>query len=206
LKKTDPKTEEQIQKLYDEGFCDTEIAERVGKVKSTIGHWRKKRNLPTVFENRKRLTEWESKQIQEYLAFEQKYKRIKKYRTLATHEKGLIAFVMTLTHQLDKVSQTDVENYIIAHNTVDLTRRNELLTTNMVTKFSIPNIPVSSLFNFASRIIAKRIFYRDGGCTKCGSLGVLHLHMIKGEFNLNDENLETLCENCYRIAMRGTQI
>jgi hypothetical protein len=164
LKKTDPRTEEQVQKLYDEGYTDEEIAARIGKVKSTIGHWRARRGLPTVFENRKRLTDWESQQIQEYLAFEREYKIVTKGKTLAAHEKGLIAFVMSLKHPLSTVSQKDIEDYIIAHNNVDLTRRNELLTTNLVTKFSVPNIPISRLFNFASRIIATRIFYRDGHC------------------------------------------
>jgi len=202
LKKTDPKVEEQIQKLYDAGFCDEEIADRIGKAKGTIGSWRARRGLPSVFENRKRLTDWENKQVQEYLAFERKYKRTKKDKTLAAHEKGLIAFVMSLKHPLSTVSQTDIEDYSIAHNAVDLTRRNELLTTNLVTKFSVPNIPVSSLFDFASRIITSRIFYRDGRCTKCGSINPLHLHMMKGKFNLNVENLETLCDNCYRIMNR----
>jgi hypothetical protein len=202
LRARDPKTEEQIQKLYDEGFTDEEIAERVGKVKSTIGHWRKRRGLPTVFENRKRLTDWESQQIQEFLAFERKYKMATKGKTLAAHEKGLTAFIMSLKHQLSTVSQKDIEDYIIAHNTVDLTRRNELLTTSLVTEFSIPNIPISKLFNFASRIIATRVFYRDGHCINCGSKNPLHLNMMKGKFNLNVENLETLCENCYRIARR----
>jgi 5-methylcytosine-specific restriction endonuclease McrA len=202
LKETDPKVEEQIQKLYDEGFCDEEIADRIGKAKGTIGKWRAKRGLSTVFENRKRLTNWESRQIQEYLAFERKYKRITKEKTLTAHEKGLIAFVMSLTHQLSTVSQKDIEDYIIAHNTVHLTRRNELLTTSWVAKFSIPDIPVTRLFDFASRIIATRIFYRDKHCINCGSINPLHLHMLKGKFNLNDENLETLCENCYRITKR----
>jgi hypothetical protein len=200
LKKTDPKIEEQIQNLYDEGFCDEEIAERIGKTKATVGQWRRKRSLPTVFEKRKRLTYWESQQIQEFLAFEREYKIIKKEKTLAAHEKGLTAFVMSLKHQLSTVSQKDIEDYIIAHNSVDLTRRNELVTTSLVTKFSIPNIPVTRLFDFASRIIATRIFYRDKRCINCGSINPLHLHMLKGKFNLNDENLETLCENCYRIT------
>jgi len=202
LKKTDPKVEAQIQKLYDEGFCDEEIADRMGKAKRTIGQWRARRGLPTVFESRKRLTVWESRQIQDYLAFERKYKKIKNEKTLAAHEKGLIAFVMALKHPLSTVSQTDIEDYIIAHNAVDLTRRNELLTTSLVTKFSVPNIPVSSLFDFASRIITPRIFYRDGRCTNCGSLNPLHLRMMKGKFNLNVENLRTLCDNCYRITKR----
>jgi hypothetical protein len=202
LKKADPKTEELIQKLYDKGFTDEEIATRIGKVKSTIGHWRARRGLPTVFENRKRLTDWESQQIQEYLAFERKYKVITKEKTLAAHEKGLTAFVMSLKHPLSTVSQKDIEDYIIAHNTVDLTRRNELLTTSLVTKFSVPNIPISKLFDFASRIIATRVFYRDGHCINCGSLNPLHLNRLKGKFNLNVENLETLCENCYRITKR----
>lgn len=202
MKKADPKTDELIQKLYDEGFTDEEIAARIGKVKSTIGHWRARRGLPTVFENRKRLTDWESQQIQKYLAFERKYKIITKEKTLAAHEKGLTAFVMSLKHPLSTVSQKDIEDYIIAHNTVDLTRRNELLTTSLVTKFSVPNIPTSKLFDFASRIIATRVFYRDGHCINCGSLYPLHLNMLKGKFNLNVENLETLCENCYRITKR----
>lgn len=202
MKRADPKTEEQIQKLYDEGFTDEEIATRIGKTKSTIGHWRAKRGLPTVFENRKRLTDWESQQIQEYLAFERKYKIVKKEKTLAAHERGLIAFVMSLRHPLSTVSQKDIEDYIIAHNNVDLTRRNELLTTSLVTKFSVPNVPICRLFSFASRIIAKRVFYRDGHCINCGSLNPLHLNILKGKFNLNVENLETLCENCYAITKR----
>ena len=74
----DPKTEEQIQRLYDEGFTDDEIAKRLAKSKSTIGQWRKRRGLPTVFENRKRLTDWESKQIQDFLAYERKFKIVTK--------------------------------------------------------------------------------------------------------------------------------
>lgn len=202
LKKADLKTEEQIQKLYDEGFTDEEIAARVGKAKSTIGQWRKRSGLPTVFENRKRLTDWENQQIQEFLAFERKYKIVRKEKTLAAHEKGLTAFVMSLKHPLSTVSQKDIEDYITTHNTVDLTRRNELLTTSLVTKFSVPNIPITRLFDFASRIIATRVFYRDGHCINCGSLNPLHLSMVKGKFNLNIENLETLCENCYRITKR----
>ena len=60
MRKTDPEIEKQIQKLYDEGFCDDEIANRMGKSKSTIGQWRKKKGLPLVFVNRKRLTKKES--------------------------------------------------------------------------------------------------------------------------------------------------
>lgn len=202
MKKIDPETQEQIQKLYDKGFTDEEIAGRLGKAKRTIGRWREKRDLPTVFENRKRLTDWESQKIQEYLAFERKYKMATKEKTLAAHEKGLTAFVMSLKHPLSKVSQKDIEDYIIAHNNVDSTRRNELLTTNLVTKFSVPHIPISRLFDFASTIIATRVFYRDGHCINCGSLNPLRLNMLKGKFNLNVDNLETLCENCYRISKR----
>lgn len=85
MTKLDPKTDELIQKLYDEGYTDDEIATKIGKAKSTIGQWRKRRGLPTVFENRKRLTDWESHQIQEFLAFERKYKIVKKEKTLAAH-------------------------------------------------------------------------------------------------------------------------
>ena len=136
------------------------------------------------------------------MAFERKYKIITKEKTLAAHEKGLTAFVMSLRHPLSTVSQKDIEDYIIAHNTVDLARRNELLTTNLVTKFSVPNIPITRLFDFVSRIITTRVFYRDGHCINCGSLNPLRLNMVKGKFNLNVENLETLCENCYRITKR----
>lgn len=202
MRKTDPKTDELIKKLYDKGLTDDEIATRIGKSKSTIGQWRKRRGLPTVFENRKRLTYWESQQIENFLAFERKYKIIRSEKTFASHEKGLTAFVMSLKHKLSTVSQIDIEDYIISHNEVDLTRKNELLTTSLVTKFSIPHMPVTRLFDFASRIIATRIFYRDKRCINCGSINPLHLHMLKGKFNLNDENLETLCENCYRIAKR----
>jgi len=202
LRKTDSETEKLIQELYDKGFADEDIATRVGKAKNTIGKWRPRRGLPTVFENRKRLTDWESQQIQDYLAFERKYKIITKEKTLAAHEKGLTAFVMSLKHPLSTVSQKDIEDYIIAHNNVDLTRRNELLTTSLVTRFSVPNIPIRRLFNFASRIIAPRVFYRDKHCINCGSINPLHLHMLRGEFDLNVENLETLCENCHRIKKR----
>jgi predicted DNA-binding protein YlxM (UPF0122 family) len=78
LGKTDPNIEEQFQKYYDEGFSDEEIAERVGKKNTMVGYWRRKKGLPIVFENRKRLTLWESKKIQDYLAFERKFKKIKK--------------------------------------------------------------------------------------------------------------------------------
>lgn len=37
MKRTDPKIEEQIQKLYDKGFTDEEIAAQVAKAKTTIG-------------------------------------------------------------------------------------------------------------------------------------------------------------------------
>jgi len=202
LKKIDSETEKQIQKLYDMGFADEDIAIRVGKPIHTVRNWRARRGFPTVFGNRKRLTEWETRQIQDYLAFEQRFKMATKEKTLATHEKGLTAFVMSLRHPLSTVSQKDIEDYIIAHDAVDLTRRNELLTTSLVTRFSVPNIPIRRLFNFVSRIIAKRIFNRDQRCVSCGSIISLRLYMSKGEFNLNDENLETLCENCYRIKKR----
>ena len=202
MKGADSRTDDQIQKLYDEGYTDKEIASRIAKAKGTIGHWRARRGLPTVFENRERLTDWENQQIQEFLAFERKYKIVTKEKTFAAHEKGLTAFVMSLRHPLSTVSQKDIEDYIIAHNTVDLARRNELLTTNLVTKFSVPNIPITRLFDFVSRIITTRVFYRDGHCINCGSLNPLRLNMVKGKFNLNVENLETLCENCYRITKR----
>jgi hypothetical protein len=202
LGKTDPKIEEQIQKLYDEGFCDEEIADRLGKAKSTVGSWRRRRGLPLVFENRKRLTYRETQLIQEYLVYERKFRRIKNEKTIVAREKGLIAFVMTLKHQLSQISQIDIEDYVIAHNEVDLTRRNELLRTNLVKKFSVPQVPVADLYNFSSTIIAKRIFYRDGHCTNCGSLNPLRLHYLAGKFNLLDENLTTLCQNCYNIAKR----
>lgn len=202
MKKTDPKTEEQTQKLYDQGFCDEEIADRLGKSKSTIGCWRRRKGLPTVFENRKRLTCRESQQVQDYLFRERKFRRIKNEKTIIAREKGLVSFVMSLKHQLSQISQADIEDYIIAHNTVDLTRRNELLRTSLAKNFSVPNIPVTSLYNFASTIIAKRIFNRDGHCTNCGSPHPLHLHYLAGEFNLLDENLITLCKNCYNITKR----
>ncbi len=197
--KTDPKIEDKVRKLYDDGFSDEEIAERTGRNKATIGQWRKRRGLPLVFENRKRLTFWETHKIQEYLSFERKYRKIKKEKTLAKHEKGLIAFVMSLKHPLSKVSQTDIEDYIIANNSIDLTRRNELLRTDLATKFSIPNLSITSLYGFASTIIANRIFNRDGACTNCRSINPLHLYCSEGKFNLLDENLTTLCENCYNI-------
>ena len=43
MRKTDPYLEEQIRKLYDEGFCDQDIAERFGKRKEVVGNWRRKR-------------------------------------------------------------------------------------------------------------------------------------------------------------------
>jgi hypothetical protein len=202
LKKTDPEIEKQIQKLYDEGFCDEEIADKTGKSKSTIGQWRKKKGLPLVFVNRKRLTKKESELVQEYLYRHKKFRRIKKEKTIVEREKGLTAFVMSLNHQLSQISQIDIENYIIAHNEIDLTRRNELLRTNLVKQFSVPQIPVAILYNFASTIIAKRIFFRDGHCQNCGSPNPLRLYCSAGNFNLLDENLRTLCENCYSIAKR----
>jgi transcriptional regulator with XRE-family HTH domain len=200
--KTDPKTEERIQKLYDEGFCDEEIADRIGMSKSTIGKWRKRKGLPLVFENRKRLTYGEDQQIQKYLVQLRKFRRIKRNKTIIAHEKGLTAFVMSLKHQLSQISQADLEDYIIAHNVVDLSRRNELLRTNLVTQFSIPYTRVTNLYDFASTIIAKRIFHRDGHCTNCKSIYPLRLHFLASKYNLLDENLTTLCENCYRITKR----
>jgi predicted DNA-binding protein YlxM (UPF0122 family) len=202
LPKLDPKIVEQIQKLYDEGYCDEEIADRIGISKSTVGNWRRRNGLPLVFENRKRLTYTEDKQIQEYLIQLRKFRRIKKNKTIVAHEKGVKAFVMSLKHQLSQISQADIEDYIMAHNVVDLSRRNELLRTNMVIRFSVPSTRVTNLFDFASTIICKRIFYRDGRCTNCKSRHPLRLHHLKGKFNLLDENLITLCENCYRIANR----
>ena len=86
--KTDPLVEAQIQKLYDEGFCDKDIADQLGKSKSTIGSWRKRKGLPLVFENRKRLTTLENQQVQEYLFRERKFRRIKNEKTMAKREKG----------------------------------------------------------------------------------------------------------------------
>lgn len=202
LPKLDPKIIEQIQKLYDEGYCDEEIADRIGISKSTVGNWRRRSGLPLVFENRKRLTYNEDQQIQKYLIQLRKFRKIKKNKTIIAHEKGLTAFVMSLKHQLSQISQEDIENYIIAHNIVDLSRRNELLRTNLVTQFSVPYTRVTNLYDFASTIIAKRIFHRDGCCTNCKSLNPLRLHHLAGRYNLLDDNLTTLCENCYRIAKR----
>jgi 5-methylcytosine-specific restriction endonuclease McrA len=190
-------TEEQRQKLYDEGYCDKDIAVRLGVAQPTITNWRKKRGFSLVFENRKRLTDWETKQVQDYLAFVRKFTHVKSQKTLGKYEKGLTAFIMTLKHQLSQVSQNDVEEYIISHNSVDLTKREELLRTDLARQYKIPDLPVSRLYSFASRIIATRIFYRDHGCTLCKSINPLHMHHIKGKYNLLDENLTTLCENCH---------
>ena len=202
LTKLDAKIGEQIQELYDKGFCDEEIADKTGISKSTVGNWRKRRGLPLVFENRKRLTYREDQLIQEYLIQLRKFRKIKRNKTIIAHEKGLNAFVMSLKHQLSQISQADIEGYIIAHNVVDLSKRNELLRTELVTRFSIPNTRITNLYDFASTIIAKRIFHRDGHCTNCESVNPLRLYQIKSRFNLLDENLTTLCENCYRIAKR----
>lgn len=202
MTKLDPKIIEQIQKLYDEGYCDEEIADRIGISKSTVGKWRKRNGLPLVFEKRKRLTYKEEQQIQKYLIQLRKFRKIKKNNTIIAHEKGLHAFVMSLKHQLSQISQADIENYIIAHNVVDLSRRNELLRTDLVTQFSVPYTRVTNLYDFASTIIAKRIFNRDGHCTNCKSINPLHLHFLAGKYNLLDENLTTLCDNCYSIAKR----
>jgi hypothetical protein len=195
--------EQSMQELYNLGYCDDEIALRIGKAKSTIGQWRKRKGLPLVFENRKRLTAHEKDILDNYLYAEKKFRRITKEQTLKEHQEhqeGLTRFVMSLKHQLSQISQTDVENYIIANNPVDLTRRNELLRTNLVRQFSVPQIPISTLYNFASTIIAKRIFNRDGRCTKCGCVYPLRLQYLAGEFNLLDENLTTLCENCCKMS------
>jgi hypothetical protein len=202
LTKLNPKIVGQIQKLYDEGYCDEEVADRIGISKSTVGSWRKRNGLPLVFENRKRLTYKEDQLLQEYLINLRKYRRIKRNKTIIAHEKGLTAFVMSLKHQLSQISQADIENYIIANNSLDLSRRNELLRTDSVTQFSVPYTRVTNLYDFASMIIAKRIFNRDGRCTNCKSRNPLRLYKIKGRYNLLDENLTTLCENCYRIANR----
>jgi predicted DNA-binding protein YlxM (UPF0122 family) len=200
LTKLDSKIIELIQKLYDEGYCDEEIADRIGISKSTVGKWRKRNGLPLVFENRKRLTYKEDQQIQRYLIQLRKFRRIKTNKTIIAHEKGLNAFIMSLKHQLSQISQADIEDYIMAHNVVDLSRRHELLKTNSVTQFSVPYTRVTNLYEFASTIIAKRIFHRDGHCTNCKSLNPLRLHHLAGKYNLLDENLTTLCENCYLIA------
>jgi hypothetical protein len=205
LTKINPEQHELRQKLYDEGYCDEDIADRLGVSQPTICNWRNKNNLPIVFQNRKRITNWESKQIQDYLSYERKFRRIKSQKTLALHEKGLISFIMSLKHQLSKVSQLDIEDYIMVHNKMDLSRREELLRTDLVKEFSVPNIPVANLYSFASRIIANRIFYRDGGCVNCKSFVPLHLHHMKGKFNLLDENLVTLCENCHLSIRHGAR-
>ena len=205
MTKLDPEQQELRHKLYDEGYCDEDMAERLGVKQPTICRWRQNNNLPTVFGNRKRVTVWENKQIQDYLSFERKFRGIKTQKTLASHEKGLISFVMNLKHQLSQVSQQDIEDYIMAHNEVDISRREELLRTSLVKEFSVPNIPVANLFSFVSRIIANRIFHRDGCCVNCKSFVPLQLHHMKGKFNLLDENLETLCENCHLSIRHGAR-
>jgi Homeodomain-like domain len=202
----DSKLEELRKRLYDEGYCDSDIARRLGVSQVTISNWRKKQFLPLVFENRKRLTDWETKQVQEYLAFARQYgRRVTSQTTLEKYERGLTAFVMSLKHQLSQVSQLDVEEYIISHNNVDPTRRDELLKTSLATQFEVPDLPVSRLYSFASRFIATRIFYRDKGCTQCKSFNPLHLHHIKGKYNLLDENLTTLCENCHLLVRHAAR-
>lgn len=201
----DTKLEVLRQKLYDEGYCDADIGERLGVRKESILQWRRKQKLPVVFENRKRLTDWETKQVQDYLSFLREFGKINKDDTLKKYEQGLTAFVMSLNHQLSQVSQKDVEEYIIKHNRVDLSRREELLRTNLTNKFKVPNIPTRKLYDFASRMIATRIFYRDKGCTQCKSINPLHLHHIKGKYNLLDENLTTLCENCHLLVRHAAR-
>jgi 5-methylcytosine-specific restriction endonuclease McrA len=183
---------------YHEGYCDSEIAEKVGVSSKAISYWRRKEGLSTVFENRQRLTEWEKKKIQDYLMIHRKYHNATGER-LKRLETGLTLFIMSLKIPLARVSYIEVENYVISHNQVDLTRREELLRTDQVRHFKVPSLPMYALYGFASSIIAVRIFYRDHGCTVCKAIHPLHLHHIKGKYNLLEDNLTTLCARCHLI-------
>ena len=114
-------------------------------------------------------------------------------------EKGLNLFVMSLNHSLATLSYEDVDSYIISHNEVDLSRKEELLRTNIVRGFKVPKLPIYALYRFANSIIAIRIFWRDKGCIVCKSIYPLHLHHKKGYFNLKEETLTTLCRRCHLL-------
>lgn len=191
-------------KWYREGYCDSEIAEKVGLSSKAISDWRRKEGLSTVFENRQRLTEWERKKIQDYLMIQARYRHATTER-LKRLEGGLTLFIMSLKIPLSRVSHIEVENYVISHNQVDLTRREELLRTDLVRRFRVPGLPMYALYGFASSIIAVRIFYRDQGCTICKAIQPLHLHHIKGKYNLLEENLTTLCARCHLIIRHAAE-
>ena len=112
---------------------------------------------------------------------------------------------MSLKIPLARVSQTEVENYVISFNQVDRGRRDELLRTDLVKRFRVPDLPMYALYGFASQIIAVRIFYRDKGCTVCKSIHPLHLHHKKGKYNLLEENLTTLCERCHLLIRHAAR-
>jgi transcriptional regulator with XRE-family HTH domain len=201
--KTSPINDDRL-KWYEEGFCDSEVADKVGVSPKAISDWRRSRGLPTVFENRKRLTEWEKTKIQDYLVRYQKYHHVTAEH-LKRLERGLTYFVMSLRIPLAKVSQVEVENYVISFNDVDPARRDELLKTDLVKRLKVPDLPMYVLYGFASQIIAVRIFYRDKGCTVCKSIQPLHLHHLKGKYNLLEENLTTLCARCHMIVRHAAR-
>jgi hypothetical protein len=160
-----------------------------------------KKNLPDVFEQRKRLTFWELEKIENYINNLYVGPKTKK-----TYLRGLTEFVMSLKKPLSMINNEDVENYIIQHNSVDLSRRNEMLRTPFVMRFRIPNLPIIHLYNFASRIIYPRVVAKQGGkCAVCGIRGALHLHHQRGKFDLREENLVALCPRCHLMVVHAVR-
>jgi len=195
--------ETKIMDLYNDGFCDSDIANKLGLSYKTISHWRKKNNLPTVWSNRKRLSSWEKERINKFI---DSAKRGFSDKTKEKYRKGLSQFVMSLNKPLASINHIDVENYIRQFNDVDETRINELLRTCYVRNFKIPFIPVSALYRFANQIIAVHVFARDKAkCQVCGKMGSISLHHIKGKYDLRKENMVTLCPRCH-ITIRHASL
>jgi hypothetical protein len=186
------KQTDKMLELYNLGYCDSDMGKQLGVSGQTVNYWRSKQKLPVVFLARKRLTFWEEEKI---LAYTMKQPVCR--TTRQKWHRGLVAFVMSLKKPLSQLTHEDVENYVMQHNHIEESRRIEFLRTPAAQYFKIPHLSVKKLYHFSSQIICARIFYRDKGCVVCKTVTKLHLHHMRGKYDLCEENLLTLCERCH---------
>lgn len=171
--------------LYNMGYCDPEIAEIKGVSRGAITSWRKSKELPSVFKNRKRVTSSEMHTIERFLT--NRYTA----QTAGEYKKDLIHLVMKLNKPLFWITGEDYEYW-----------KSYIMNNNL-------RISIKALRAFCIVVIKPYVLKRDGyKCQMCGSKENLQIHheiLSKKYAPINIDNLVTLCKDCHINKLHGEE-